>query len=336
MVEQFANNASSNLSSTINASVTSLTVVDGSAFSSSGNFRIIVDSEIMLVTARTTNTLTVVRGQEGTVATSHNSGTQVVQIVTAGAIQKFRSDTVISDVFANRPTAGVAGRIFYPTDGNIIFIDNGTSWLPIGPYVPLTQVPAASSFTVFKTGNNVSVTDDSGGVFVQVTSAATGTPDSILVTQVKPGTSYTCTIGFNSIPGEANGSAGLFNYSLTGIGIYNNVNTQYESLIFYQDAGGQWRIQLRAGSSLRGNIVLGFDQGGYGYLNGPMVWMRVVDNGTTRTWQVSTDGRHFVRVGSEASTANFSAPPTHVGLYLSDESNADVRMNVLSFSLTSP
>lgn len=93
MVEQFANNATSTLSSSINASTTSITVVNGTPFSSSGTFRVVVESEIMLVTGRLSDTLTVVRGQEGTIAASHASGITVTQIMTAGAIAQLKVDS---------------------------------------------------------------------------------------------------------------------------------------------------------------------------------------------------------------------------------------------------
>ena len=50
--EQFANDATSTLSSGINNSVTSLSLADASAFPSVGNFRVKADDEIMLCTAR--------------------------------------------------------------------------------------------------------------------------------------------------------------------------------------------------------------------------------------------------------------------------------------------
>lgn len=105
MTEQFANNATSPLASSIGSSDTSLTVTTGTPFSSSGNFRIVVDSEIMLVTARNSNTLSITRGQEGTVAAAHNSGANVTQIVTAGAIAQLKVDTRTSRVITTTKTS---------------------------------------------------------------------------------------------------------------------------------------------------------------------------------------------------------------------------------------
>ena len=92
--ERFANNAVTTLSAGINDSVTSVTVTDGSVFPSEGDFRIIVNEEIMIVTARSTNTLTVVRGAESTTAASQSSGATVRMILTAGAIDQYITDIV--------------------------------------------------------------------------------------------------------------------------------------------------------------------------------------------------------------------------------------------------
>ena len=93
-MEQFANAAVSTLNGAITSGSTSLVVANASAFPTSGNFRIGVESEIMLVTARSSNTLTITRGQEGTVAAAHNNGVIVAHIVTAGAISQAKSDAV--------------------------------------------------------------------------------------------------------------------------------------------------------------------------------------------------------------------------------------------------
>jgi hypothetical protein len=92
MTEQFSNNASTPLNGGINNVVTTIVVTNGTPFSQSGTFRILVESEIMLVTAIAGNTMTVVRGQEGTSAVSHLSGVTVSQIITAAGVQQLKQD----------------------------------------------------------------------------------------------------------------------------------------------------------------------------------------------------------------------------------------------------
>ncbi len=66
----------STLSASVNSSQTSLTVASSSSFPSA-SFRILVGSEIMVVSAISGTTWTVQRGQNGTSAATHSSGTTV-------------------------------------------------------------------------------------------------------------------------------------------------------------------------------------------------------------------------------------------------------------------
>jgi hypothetical protein len=94
MREVLQNNTSDTLSAGCTSGDTTITVTTGSSFPATGNFRILVDSEIMVVTARSSNTLTVTRGAEGTSAASHSGGATVTMILTAGALQAYGQDSV--------------------------------------------------------------------------------------------------------------------------------------------------------------------------------------------------------------------------------------------------
>ena len=90
--EQFANNAFTTLNGGINNSTTTITVSDGSVFTATGNFRLVVSQEIMLCMARSGNTLTVVRGYEGTGAASHSDLDNIVLALTAAAHHRSRPE----------------------------------------------------------------------------------------------------------------------------------------------------------------------------------------------------------------------------------------------------
>jgi hypothetical protein len=93
MAEQLANNAASTLTVAIpDAVATSLTVANGTVFPATGNFRIIVDSELMLCTARVGNTLTVTRGIEATTAAAHANGAAVTHVLTKGGLDQYLVD----------------------------------------------------------------------------------------------------------------------------------------------------------------------------------------------------------------------------------------------------
>ena len=86
---QVKNRAASSLAADITSTATSLTVQagDGAKFPQPGNgFNITIEDEILKCTARSTDTLTVVRAQEGTTAAGHVAGKAVELRITAGVI----------------------------------------------------------------------------------------------------------------------------------------------------------------------------------------------------------------------------------------------------------
>jgi hypothetical protein len=87
-VEQFSNNPSTTLTNSggISSSATSLTVASGGPFPSSGTFRIIIDGEIIQVTAVSGTTWTIVRGDGGSIAATHAQGANIYGILTAEAL----------------------------------------------------------------------------------------------------------------------------------------------------------------------------------------------------------------------------------------------------------
>ena len=137
-LEQFANNAQTTLNGAITAGATSLTVQSAAGFPSSPLFRIVIDSELMLVTAVSGTTWTVTRGIEGTTAASHSSGATVIQMVTAGAVTNLGASqnpnlcqgrlTLTSGTPVT--TADVTGGTLYftPYVGNRIALFDGTQW----------------------------------------------------------------------------------------------------------------------------------------------------------------------------------------------------------------
>lgn len=88
--EQFANNAATTLSGnggSITSGATSLIVANASGFPTTGNFRILIGSELILVGAVSGTTFSsLTRGLESTTAASHNDGDAVTHILTAASL----------------------------------------------------------------------------------------------------------------------------------------------------------------------------------------------------------------------------------------------------------
>jgi hypothetical protein len=128
-VEQYANNPVTTLDGAIDNAVTTVVVANGSVFPSTGEFRLVVDDEIMLVTNRVTDTLTVTRGVEGTAAASHLDLALARCSMTKQSLLNLTRDGYKLDTFANRPSAGREGRVFIPSDNPVIgYYDTGSAW----------------------------------------------------------------------------------------------------------------------------------------------------------------------------------------------------------------
>ena len=103
-MEQLANNAQSSLNGAITSGATSLVVNSAANFPTSGNFRITIDSEILLVTAVSGTTFTVTRGVEGTTAAGHSNGATVTHILTAASLVKIPGLILLEEHSASSST----------------------------------------------------------------------------------------------------------------------------------------------------------------------------------------------------------------------------------------
>ncbi len=119
--EKFSNRAHAVLSGTINNSVTSLGVDDGSVFPTDGNFRIRIDDEIMIVGARSGNTLSsILRAQEGTAAASHTAAATVNHYLTAEAVILAHQPSIVGAKFIRPSAQSTPVQLIMPWKGSFI------------------------------------------------------------------------------------------------------------------------------------------------------------------------------------------------------------------------
>lgn len=167
--EQYANSAYSTLASTISAGATSLSVAagHGARFPATGDFRIKIDSEIMICTARSTDVLTVTRGAESTTAASHTAGAAVNHVLTRGGLLALLTSVGL----------GTNGQIAFPAtqnpsaDANTLDDYEEGTWTPV---VGGTATYTAQAGTYTKIGNRIHIL---GHLNVNV--IGTGSPNTV-------------------------------------------------------------------------------------------------------------------------------------------------------------
>src|SRR5581483_190957 len=129
-LEVYANNATTTLSGSITSGAVSLVVANAAPFPVTPQFRLGIDSELLLVTSVAGTTFGVVRGIEGTVATTHASGATISHVLTSGGLVGVAGSINLSNAVANLPASGVVGRTFFPTDAYYVLQESVNGWSP--------------------------------------------------------------------------------------------------------------------------------------------------------------------------------------------------------------
>jgi len=163
----FANNAASTLASNISSGALSLTLAAGTGTlfpnPSAGQYFLItmipastgVPGEIMQVTARSGDTLTIVRAQEGTTATAYSAGDAVSNQLTAGSLANFIQSNAATP---NRIVTASGAFTLLSTDNNgsvglnrTTSVATSSASLPSGVTAPfkVTVVDLASNFNAY-------------------------------------------------------------------------------------------------------------------------------------------------------------------------------------------
>jgi hypothetical protein len=128
------NNAASELAVAITAGATGLTLKtgEGSRFPAGFPYHITIDDEIMAVTARTDDTLTVTRAQESTSPAAHNAGAAVRLNITAALIEELQTQIDTKEEALPLTTKGdllvyaaVLARLGVGSDGQYLVADSG-------------------------------------------------------------------------------------------------------------------------------------------------------------------------------------------------------------------
>lgn len=321
--EKFANNAQTTLNGTINNSTTSVVVTSATGFPSSGNFRIRVGDEIMLVTAVSGTTFTVTRGSESTSAVSHISGVTVTHIITKGGWDARDSDNVSTGAVASRTSAERAGRLYLPTDGPVLFRDSGSAWVPYGPICVLESPPSSGWSWVNQ--QSASITSDSFGEYLEQT-ASSGTGQINARTRT-PALSapYTVEIGFipQATP-TTNCDAG-FIFRRAGAGTDQN---KIQAYFFGQQATTNLRAacdKYTSATTFSANLsnLLPAEI----MARSPIIWWKMVNDGTNLVWSYSNTGKYsWTQLHTVAISNHFSSnSPDEIGFAVRCPNTAGAR-----------
>lgn len=266
--EQLSNEAVTTLNGAINNSVTTITVTTGSVFPSGGNFRIRINDEIMIATARSTNDLTVIRGQEGTSAASHANTDTVTHVLTAGGLTRWAQD--------NDPLWGYASS---PPLGKIVN-DAGTAPLVVSDFTWVNQGGATA-------------TDQDGTILLHAPTAASENVRALTLSA--PSAPYVYIAALQGIGIRE----GIPNF---GIGFRQSSSGKFVVVHVLCDGTSSKRLAVYRMTSATAFSSTPLAVKSLMHV-GKYVWLKIEDDNTNIKFYLSFDGIEWIQLYSESRTA---------------------------------
>lgn len=309
--ENYGNNADTSLLFNVEQGDTEVVVVDASNFPDAP-FRIRIENEAMLVTAKVGNTFTVTRAQEGTSATFHEGSSRVANVLTVAGLFNIIECYSDGGTRAALPSSDteLEGRFWFTTDGYYIYRDNGITWDAHGPMFPLNE-PDNTGFAWVNQGS-ATVTTTDGGVYL-TGPGSSGDDVHIRVQDVSfvapTSPPYVVTAAFIPLlyPEDTTDCGLIFRASGTGEFIY-------------------FRIIYDTGASTKNDLSISLDKydsptvfnSNYtvrsaSSIRGPIIWLRIQDNNTNLIWSISNDGKNFHQFDSRSRTDFLASGPNQIG-----------------------
>ena len=285
-------------------------------------FRVLVDSEMMLVTSGgNLTTWTVTRGIEGTTIANHFTGAAIIVILTAGSLDALRTQWNGFGTYASKPTSGMkTGDRYRCTDSPYEYIYNGTTWDAYAYGYKVVE-PSLAAFT--QVAVDKSTFDTTHGGIYQMVVGAGSTEHAQVLAQTLPATPYYVDAAFSMIilannggcgSGVSAGTATSNAFALNRVGWESNANWVYESTL--NNSTTSWNAN-------RGQINV--------MPVVPMIWTRVYDDGTTnRTFYISPNGYNWHQMYQEGRTATFTP---NQGVLVVSPYNSDFHIHWLHFSM---
>lgn len=337
MALEITNLADSTLDGGINASVTTMNVVDGSSFPSSGDFWVRIDDEIIKVGARSSNTLSsLTRGISGggaSAAATHSSGATVTQVLTSQSVTQLRADITRQGTHAEMAalTDMKSGDVFWFDGSDTPYhraIYNGSSWIYYFNGYKCT--PLDTTGYAWDSGTN-SASTVGGAVRIAVTTENSGGSPYIRVFyKAPPAAPYTVRMLVK------------VNYVSTGTAIYAISGASFGLSLIDTASGKRLTTGLDNSSTaltaanyfsgILTSTFVGTYGTWYGDLKQDWMWLEYEDDNTDRFERFSVDGVTWNQIATQSRTDYLT--PNGIGPFAFNKSGSTLYCWVLSYEVS--
>lgn len=249
-----------------------------------------------------------------------SSGTQDIFCgLMIGAFDKWLHTT---DLYANLASLA-KGRVLFPSDGISLLRDSGSALAPWGPIWPLTD-PTGLSWSWVNQGG-ASVVTALGTIFVNgPANASTGLRLRVKTAPATPYHVIACLIGYGNNAGQ----------SQFGLAFRESGSGKLLTCGAARTSGVSQFAAYYFSSPTTFNTSLLTDSNN-GMAPQHPIWIRIGDNGTNLTLDLSPDGYNWIQQASVARTNNFTSAPDQVGIFVNPENSSDsTALTLLSWQET--
>lgn len=288
--EILQNNSETTLNGSINDSTTTVTVTDGAVFPSTGNFRILVEAEIMLVTARSTHVLTVVRGIEGSTNVAHSDLVAVVHVLTEDGLEQYLRQNLPHHNGGRTP---------------FLLVDASNTIL------------TSSSFTEVNGSSNPTPVDNADGSIFVGKDSTTAAVDWSLYCRSAPSTPYTviASMRFLTLLTGSGSIAG------PGIGFRESGTGKFVVLRYHCIANGAGNVNFGTSKYTDAATFSADYKFDYACNANDLIWMKITDNATNLIFYISLDGINWQQVDSRTRTDFMAGGPDQIFWGINNQNN---------------
>ena len=327
--ELYCNDTSTTLSSAVTTTgQTIFTVTSGLNFPKVGNFRILIGTEICIVTAVafstfTPATWTVTRAAEGTTAATYAIGTRIDFFITQQSLMNIFGDSHRTDVIANyKFTPPRKGDIFIPQNSMYtMLVYDGDKWIFLINGRAMT--PPNVDNWILDSRSDANCTATIANNYLRLADPATAYGIHTLY-RPAPATPYKFTVAVLAeffVTGHASVGIGWKSnsgqYTIWGDGsYYGNWYERYYRFNAYNNYNGDYM-------SAQVNPI---------WQHGPLMWMRLSDDGTTKAILISSNGVTWIHRYDLARTDFMS--PDNIALQISDANGPPLALNVVHMEIS--
>lgn len=329
MPEQYANFATSTtagLNNTTDPVTFSVATGDGALFPATANgaFHITVREtrEVLKVTARTGDSLTASRAQEGTTATAAGASCNVDHELTRVTMDNIQLDWSGYGTFASLPGTGgqKTGMRYKSSDGLSQHVFDGTIWKGFGPLYPIT--PADSTQWTQMNAGSMTYVSGAGQMYIAIAESGIHLRGwQKTAPSVGGGGIWQCTFGCLI--------SGLSSDSRIGVSFKENASGKLLTWGVHAN-GGVMKLAAEYWSSVSVYQTSMIDKIFYG--NPAPLWLRLRYDGTNVYFDQSPDGINFTTWFQEAKAAHLTTAPDQVAIFIVGNTTETVQQQETVFS----